>query len=320
MPEREPQGWRNLKMGVFFLATTAVLFAALFVVGTNSRLFERKYELRCYLPNAQQLGKGSMVALAGLEVGKIKDIRFVHHDDGRNIELVLQLPLNRQHQITASSVATIRTVGVLGDRFIDITAGQLDEKPIPRGGEITIQDPTDWPATFQKAAGALDSFLEIVKKTSEAVTKLNQGEGMLAMLLNDPTTAQNLRDTASNLAEISRGLRGGKGSLGRLMKDDSMALQLQGAIARFDSLSTMATDGHGLLPRLMSDQTMADGMGRAVASADTLMSQLRGEGTAARLLREDQLYREMLGTMEEVHALIQKIKDHPERYLSISFF
>jgi len=65
MAEREPEGWRNLRMGVFFLATAAVLFAALFVVGTNARLFERKYELKAYLPNAQQLDKGSMVALSG---------------------------------------------------------------------------------------------------------------------------------------------------------------------------------------------------------------------------------------------------------------
>jgi len=320
MPEREPQGWRNLRVGVFFLATTAVLFAALFVVGTNSRLFERKYHLKCYLPNAQQLGKGSMVALAGLEVGKISDIRFAHREDGKNIELVLQLPLQRQRQITESSVATIRTVGVLGDRFIDISAGQPGEKPLPGGAEIKIMVPTDWPATFQKAAGALDNFLEIVKKTSEAVDKLDRGEGTLAMLLNDPATAQNLHDAVSNLAEISRGLKQGKGSLGRLVKDDSMARRLELAISRFDSLATMATGGDGLVHRLLSDREMADGMGRAVAGADTVMSQLLGEGTTAHLLQEDDLYREMLGTMEEVHALIQKIKEHPERYLSISFF
>ncbi|HKI83662.1 MAG TPA: MlaD family protein [Candidatus Krumholzibacteria bacterium] len=320
MPEREPKGWRNLKAGVFFLATTAVLFAALFVVGTNSRLFERKYELKCFLPNAQQLGKGSMVALAGLEVGKIDDIRFARREDGNNIELVLQLPLKRQHQITTSSVATIRTVGVLGDRFIDITMGQPGEKPIPRGGEIKIMAPTDWPATFQKAAGALDDFLKIVNKTSEAVEKLDRGEGTLAMLLNDPNTAQNLRDAVTNLAQISRGLQEGKGSLGRLMKDDSMARQLEVAISRFDSLSTMATSGDGLLPRLLSDHEMAAGMGRVVAGADTLMSQLRGEGTAAHLIQRDELYHQMLSTMEEVHALVQKIQEHPERYLSISLF
>jgi phospholipid/cholesterol/gamma-HCH transport system substrate-binding protein len=320
MAEQEPRGWRNLKVGVFFLATTAVLFAALFVVGTNSRLFERKYVLRCYLPNAQQLSDGSMVALAGLEIGKIKDVRFVHRDDGRNIELLLQLPLHRQRQITESSVASIRTVGVLGDRFIDISMGKPGEPPLRRGAEIKILEPTDWPATFQKAAGALDDFIVIVRKTSEAVTKLNEGNGTFATLLNDPLMAADVRTAATDLANVSRTLRAGEGSLGRLIKDEAMARSLESSISRFDSLVTLATTGSGTLQRLLGDEEMADHVESVAASADSVLHDLRGEGTAARLMRQDQLYREMLDTMQEVHSLVAKIKAHPERYLSISLF
>ena len=92
MSDREPAGWRNLRMGAFFLVSSVVLFAALFIVGTNARLFERKYELSLYLPNAQQLGKGSMVALSGLEIGSVKAIRFTQREDGRNIQVVLSEP------------------------------------------------------------------------------------------------------------------------------------------------------------------------------------------------------------------------------------
>jgi len=320
MAEREPDGWRNLRMGVFFLTTTVVLFAALFVVGTNTRLFERKYELKMYLPNAQQLDKGSMVALSGLEVGKIKSIQFVHHEDGRNIEIVLQLPLHSREEITTSSVASIRTVGVLGDRFIDITMGKAGEEPLASGAEIPVLTPTDWPATLQRAAGGLDDFLAMVKQASEAVAKLNHGEGTMGVLLNDPKTASNFSATALNLAEVSGSLKKGEGSLGKLIKDDSMAQSLQLAVAHFDSLVNVAVQGDGLMARLLSDETLADHFSGAAAGADSVMIDLRGDGTAGRLLRQDDLYKEMLATMEQVHALVAKIQEHPERYLSISMF
>jgi phospholipid/cholesterol/gamma-HCH transport system substrate-binding protein len=215
MSDREPQGWRNLRMGVFFLVSTVVLFAALFIVGTNARLFERKYELSLFLPNAQQLGAGSMVALSGLEIGKVKDIRLTRREDGRNIQVVLALPRSRQDQITSSSMASIRTMGVLGDRFIDISMGQPGETPLPDDGEITVLEPTDWPATFNKAAGALDDFLILVRNASEIIQKMNEGPGTFAMLINDPQTADDFRLTASDLAQVSSRLKQGEGSHGR---------------------------------------------------------------------------------------------------------
>lgn len=320
MSDREPAGWRNLRMGVFFLVSTVVLFVALFIVGTNARLFERKYELSLYLPNAQQLGKGSMVALSGLEIGKVKDVLLTRREDGRNIQVVLALPRSRQPQITTSSTASIRTIGILGDRFIDLSMGVPGEDPLPDKGEITVLEPTDWPATFQKAASGLDDILELVRNASEAVRKLNEGPGTFAMLLNDPQVTADLRLTAQDLARVSSRLQRGEGSLGRLMKDETMARQLEGAVARFDSLVGLATEGDGLMARILSDPKLGEQLANAVANADSAMVNLNGEGSAGQLLKDPALYQEMLGTMETIHELVEMIQKNPERYLSISLF
>jgi phospholipid/cholesterol/gamma-HCH transport system substrate-binding protein len=258
--------------------------------------------------------------LAGLEIGKVKELRFTQREDGRNIEVVLSLPRSRQAQITVSSTASIRTVGILGDRFIDISMGSPGETPLHDKDEITVLEPTDWPATFQKAAGALDDFLELMGNASEAIHKLNEGEGTLGMLLNDAQTAQDLRRSAGDLAEVSSRLKRGEGSLGRLIKDGAMARQLEGAVARFDSLVGLATAGDGMLARLLSDPELGEQLASAVANADSAMVKLNGDGTAGELLRDPALYQEMLGTMETVHALVEMIQKNPERYLSISLF
>jgi len=320
MVEREPPGWRNLRVGIFFLVTTVVLFAALFVVGTNARLFERKYHLTLHLANAQQIGGGAMVALAGYEVGKVSEVRLNPRDDGQVVEIILQLPRDRQEQITTSSRAQIRTVGVLGDRFIDISMGRPGEPPLPDGAEIEVDEPMDWPSTFQRAAGALDDMLELIESGKEALSKLNQGEGALGVLLNDADLGRDLKDTGRSLAGISRGLEAGEGSLGRLLEDETMARRLERVVARVDSLTEQVAGGEGLLARLLSDEAMGESLARAVANVDSLSADLRGDGTVGRLIRQDEAYRDLQGTLEELHGLISEIKRNPQRYLSISLF
>jgi phospholipid/cholesterol/gamma-HCH transport system substrate-binding protein len=59
----------------------------------------------------------------------------------------------------------------------------------------------------------------------------------------------------------------------------------------------------------------------AVARADSLMSRLdRGEGSMGKLMRDEDLYRELTGTLNETRALIGDIKADPKKYFKVSVF
>ena len=320
MAYSEPPAWRNLRVGVFFLVSFAILVASLLVVGTNTRMFERKYELVMYLPNAQQLDKGAMVALAGLEVGRIKNISLVEKDGTVVVQLKLLVPLARQAQITSSSVASVRTVGVLGDRFIDITIGDPNEAALAEGSELQVDTPTDWPATFQRARGALDDFLELIAQGAQLIRNVNEGDGTVAMLLNDPIMADGLRQSAANLSNVTGDLRDGKGTLGKLIKDPLMAQKMDQAVTRLDSLLILADSGDGLISRLLRDKSMADAVSRAIAGTDSFVLDLQGDGTLGKLARDDELYVLLTASADSLRALMADIKKHPEKYLDLSLF
>ena len=63
MTDGHAPAWRNLRLGIFFIFSTAALLAFLLVVGTNQRIFTRSYELTIRLNNAQGLSEGAVVEM-----------------------------------------------------------------------------------------------------------------------------------------------------------------------------------------------------------------------------------------------------------------
>jgi len=320
MNYRQPPGWRNLRVGIFFLLSTVILLAFLFVVGTNQHLFTRHYDLVLHLSNTQGLARGAQVTLSGLEVGRVSDIRFAELDTTRALEVVMAIERGQRQRITASSVATIRTVGILGDKFIDISLGDPGEPPLPEGSALPVRGEIDWTETFSRATDALDDLTGFLRKAGAALDSLNAGRGSLALLLNDPATADHIRRATGDLASVTRSLRSGDGTAARLLTDPATARKLDGILTRLDRLTAEADSGRGALARVISDPELGDRLQSLVAGSDSLVSAIQGDGTTGRLLKDEDLYREMTETLTELRTLLADMKANPRKYLKVSVF
>ena len=121
--------WEQLKVGVVILAALGVLGVAVYKLGQTANLFHRRYELTAYLANANGLMTGGTVLVAGQFAGTIKSIEFlpVDNDTTRNLRLRLGIDASLRDQIRADSKAKVRTLGLLGDKVIDISIGTPEE-------------------------------------------------------------------------------------------------------------------------------------------------------------------------------------------------
>ena len=128
--------WRNLLTGVFFLLGLVVLVSGLLIVGTNQGMFHQTYKLKTYLPDKQALAKGTAVTLSGLAVGTIKDIGLVTYQGQNMVEFDLQIQSRFQARITTSSKALVKSIGVLGDKYMEITLGKNGERSTNADWEI----------------------------------------------------------------------------------------------------------------------------------------------------------------------------------------
>ena len=127
----------ELLVGIFLLAgIVAITFLAL-KMGDLDLFDNNQYVIKTRFTSASGLKEGAYVEVAGVTVGKVKQISFNPKTYLADVNLSLQSNVN----IPEDSIASIRTSGIIGDKFIKISAGGSDTYLEP-GMEIVETEPS----------------------------------------------------------------------------------------------------------------------------------------------------------------------------------
>jgi len=111
----------NLEMivGIFLLAGF-ISFSWLAVKMGDINPFEQEtYPLTARFTSISGLKEGSVIELAGVTVGKVDRIEL----DTGDYEAVVHLHIDKRVELQDDSIASIRTAGIIGDKFIKLTPG-----------------------------------------------------------------------------------------------------------------------------------------------------------------------------------------------------
>jgi phospholipid/cholesterol/gamma-HCH transport system substrate-binding protein len=123
----------NLEMIVgLFLLTGFASFSFIAIKMGDIRLFmEDNYPLSARFVSISGLKEGAVVEVAGVKVGKVSSIEL----DGGDYEAVVHMDISKAVHLSDDSIASIRTAGIIGDRFIKLTPGGSEDYLAP-GAEI----------------------------------------------------------------------------------------------------------------------------------------------------------------------------------------
>jgi len=96
------------------------------------QLFNKEtYSVSARFTSISGLKEGAVVELAGVRIGKVTHIAL----DREEYEAVVHLEIDSDIVLQEDTMAAIRTSGIIGDKFVNITPGGADEL-ITDGGEI----------------------------------------------------------------------------------------------------------------------------------------------------------------------------------------
>jgi phospholipid/cholesterol/gamma-HCH transport system substrate-binding protein len=91
---------------------------------------ERNYSLVAEFDNVSGLKVGATIEIAGVTIGKVSDVSLA--EDGL---AKVSMLVNQGVKISGDAIASIRTQGLIGDKYIKIIQG-ADEEMLADGGEI----------------------------------------------------------------------------------------------------------------------------------------------------------------------------------------
>lgn len=127
----------EITVGLFMLAGIVAISFLAFRLGDIGLFNQHQYELLARFTSASGLKQGAAVEMAGVKVGKVDNIRF--NPDEYLAEVTIAL--DDTVKVPDDSIASIRTAGIIGDRFIKLSAGG-SETILQAGEEIFETEPS----------------------------------------------------------------------------------------------------------------------------------------------------------------------------------
>lgn len=285
----------SLVVGVFLLVALAVGAFALLSLGASTGLLESRFRLITYFEDVQGLVAGAPVRLAGKDVGQVEQVSFGGLDDQRPpVRVVLQIVSDVQDRVRSDSVASIGTIGLLGDKFVALSMGTPSGRVLEEGQELASVSPLDLSMAVVRGTEAIDNVATLAENLNRVVGSFHEAMG--GRRLADASAAA--VKAADDLASVVREVREGKGLLHSLIYDSYAGGEVGSvsrSFARLEQLLAEITEGKGLLHDLVytpaDELTLLREAERASARLASALEKVdSGEGTLGLLVNDPTLY------------------------------
>lgn len=110
-------------VGVFVLLGLAAVAYLTVKLGAGDLVGSQTYPLEARFANTGGLNEGSMVMLGGVNVGRVQAIRL----DPADYSAIVEMDIVRDIRLPSDTMASIRTSGLIGDKFIALAPGAEEE-------------------------------------------------------------------------------------------------------------------------------------------------------------------------------------------------
>ncbi|NBX92152.1 MAG: MCE family protein [Proteobacteria bacterium] len=221
-------------VGTFVVLGLLIATYLIFVMGSGTGFLHSTFTLYARFKDVKGLHPGSEVSLSGLRVGIVKEIS-VSKDDSKDMIAELQISSVARGRLREDSTATLKTQGVLGDRYIELAIGTNGQAELKNGDTIRTQDTPDLfsksgnlmegIARYLREGGDVDSTIKNLARLSDNLVQLSGQIRKEKSLLNElfyGTSGQNLNKALSHLDSILSKIDSGDGTLGSIVNDPTV--------------------------------------------------------------------------------------------------
>lgn len=271
------------KAGLFVLLSGMVLILAVIALGQRTQIFVPQYRLTARFTNVAGLIRGAAVRVAGVNVGTVRSIEVINNEQGTGVVRVgLEIAESYKPFIRTDSRAAIRTVGALGDRYIEISTGSQSSPVLTSDSTIKSDEPVDFYEVAEQASAAIANANKIANEVAAGLQALNKS-----------TVFSDLQGITVSARKVLDAVQKGPGLAHSAVFDPELPqalIDLRLAAKSFRETAEAIQTQKGLLGELIHGKQFSQGlsdMADAAASAKNILGEIeKGKGTAHALVYE----------------------------------
>lgn len=310
------------RVGLLLLVALALGMAAIFLVGERRNLFSQKNDYLIRFDSVPGLSAGSDVQLDGVGVGSVSAIDLSESVEENQIVVGIRVESRFAARIREDSMARIRTLGLLGDKYIEISSGSPRFPEVPEGGTIGTAPVADVDRLRASGEDLVNNVTRITEQLTTILGRMERGEGILGELTRDVDpdrkVTSELMTTLDSIRGLFDDLRAGDGPIPRMLNDRALGEKLETTVGRLDSLLARTESGEGTLGMLLTDTQQRERLERSLASLErtasnleTATDSLRAERALLPKLLGDEAYGDKLSG--DLQALVENLNRVAEK-------
>ncbi len=248
----------------------------------------------------------------------------------QNIVVSTEIRSAYRDWIRNDSNISLGSIGLLGDKYIEISLGRSADPPdvmeeIIEGmmgttvHKVVLITGTSQPG-FQELITGADDVLANLAVLSDKLTQIFEplaaGEGTVGTFFTDPSFYKNLNravlsagETVDQATLLVRDFREGEGTLARLVQDREVYDTLNEATGRLRDILIRVDQSQGTLGKLVNDSSIFDKSEAMVGSIEAITRRIEeGEGTLGKLSSDDQLYEDLSLSLNQIKTFMDDIQ------------
>lgn len=352
MPSQRQVQWAQLRVGLTVIFAVIVLAVLIFLMTGTGGFFTPKIVVKSYFDNAGGIRIGAPVALQGVTVGNVSDVKVVPDHGLTPVEIDMKINKKFAIDIPKRAESSIASVGVLGEAYIDIDRTKATGPTVQNGDELPIRDRPDIMDVVRSSQSSLQNIDTLVRRIDRIVSFIESGQGSIGHLIYDQSLYNRLNATlveVQNMVnQISTGqgtigklvvsdelyqkanasvdklnniidqINSGQGTIGKFVKDPSLYNSANETVANLNKITADMNAGKGALGKLAKDEEFARKLDNTITKLSLIMNEIEsGQGTAGRFIKDPSLYTNADQMLIETRNLIKAIRQDPKKYLTI---
>jgi phospholipid/cholesterol/gamma-HCH transport system substrate-binding protein len=297
--------WSKLKVGLVITIAFLVLLVAVFFAGNIRNVISKKIELKIQFKDAVGLRKGAPVWILGVEEGYVKAI---HLDPIYGVIVTIVINKRSLSFIKQDSQGTVLTMGLLGDKYIELSAGSPEAGPIRPGEVLKGVTEIGLKSVLEISSMTIETMNGFINRLDHLVSKIESGRGTLAKFVEDPSVYDNLKKTTHNLSVMSEDILNSKGTLKLLLEDPSAYNKILAATSSIEEFSRRINESSGTLRSLIEDPSLYNKTLAAASQIEEFSRKLNeGRGTLKKMIEDPELYENFNRDLRELSSILERI-------------
>ncbi len=291
----------EVKVG-FTIVVAIILFVGMMVILKNVSIHERGYRINVQVNDAAGILKGDPVSIAGVQIGRVENIWL------ENNQVFMRLWINNKYKLSEDSRAFIKTLSVMGEKYIAIQPGN---------SKILLQEGDTIPGI------AIGDVTEIAADAQPIIFDLKKIVRQLNEVLND-TAKQNVRQTLYHVQQLSQNLDRVVNQSGHSLEQSARNIEVFSHNLKLLSQNNKQPVDSIVANLNKSSRAFASSsekLAYTIKNLEDITKRIKSQkGTMGKLVYDERLYQHLDSLLVNTNKLIQDIQKNPKKYLKISLF